>query len=78
MEPRWIAEPRKWASTDKRWSAAVPKSVWWATFAFIFSVLLVSAVLLGIGLNYNSYLGNPLCVLLPFVSIMLTTNLYQL
>ena len=78
MESRWIAEPRKWASTDKRWSAAVPKSVWWATFTFIFSVLLVSAVLLGIGLNYNSYLGNPLCVLLPFVSIMLTTNLYQL
>jgi hypothetical protein len=55
MRPRWIGQPRKWANKPKRWKNAVPRGVWWATYAFIGVVLLLVFIILGIA--FQSYSG---------------------
>jgi hypothetical protein len=55
MRPRWIGQPRKWANKPKRWKNAIPRGVWWATYALIGVVLLLVFIILGIA--FQSYSG---------------------
>ena len=57
MRIPWTAQAREWDWFEKRWWKAVPREIWLTTYILIAVVLAIASVLLGTGINHNSYFG---------------------
>jgi len=58
MRMPWTGQPRMWYGLDKRWWNAVPRQVWLTTYTLIGVVIATTSILLGIGIDHNSYFSN--------------------
>ena len=57
MHIPWTGQPKEWNGEEKRWWKVVPRNIWVTTYISIAVVLAIVSVLLGIGINHNSYFG---------------------
>jgi hypothetical protein len=55
MRPRWIGQPRAWASYKKHWGTALPQTVWYTTYLPIIIVIVIAACLLSMGIQANAW-----------------------